>query len=57
MSNGWHEKYAILIEDCDERIGKVEQKLNLVLRLLFLIAGVGIGTGLLTLSDFIGAVI
>ena len=57
MSNGWHKQWERVIQDHDDRMDKFEDKLNLILRLLFLIAGVGIGTGLLTLSDFAGAVI
>jgi len=47
----------MVLDDCESRLDKVEDKLNLALRLLFLIAGVGIGTGLLTLSDFLGALV
>ena len=46
MSNGWHEEYA-------ERLHALECELDKIRSVLYLIVGIGIGTGTLQLIELL----
>ena len=46
MTNGWHEEYA-------ERMQQVEMQLDKIRSVLYLIVGIGIGTGTLQLIELL----